>query len=818
MTVSSTTNKHSYNGNGSQTAFAYTFKIFVAADIKVYLDGVLKTINTHYTLSNVGVTGGGNVTFTSGSVPVAATGNVILLRSLALTQGVDLINYGAFDANIIESAYDKLTMMVQQLQEEVSRSIRFSATVYDGGTQEVSDTVANRAGKVLAYDASGNISIAAELGDWKGNWATNTAFELRDLVLDSATNNVYICVLAHTSGTLSSDVSASKWSLVINAAAVAASAATATTKASEASTSASTASTQATNSANSATAAASSASTATTKANTATTQASTATTKASEAATSASNAATSASTASTQATNSANSATASANSAGSITSAANTATTKASEASTSASTATTKASEASTSASTASTQATNAANSATASANSATASANSASGASTSATNAASSLSTFQGIFYGSLSSAPTSSIASGDLYFDSGTNAMKVYNGSSWQVVAPTVTTVDNSTWSGTDLAVVNGGTGASSEGAARTNLGLVIGTDVLAPDGDGSGLTGLPATGATTAQANAIIANTAKVTNSTSASDLTSGTLADARFPATLPAISGANLTNLPSGGATSINGLTDGFSSNGGGLGLGTNAIGMATKYRSIGIGWNAGAGPTSSSGYNINIGDYSLYSAGAGAKHNTCVGVYTMMTSTGNYNTCFGNNAGQSITTGNYNASIGKAAQPQAGTSSNQFTLGGGTINNLRCNDTSISGLSDVRDKTNIVDLPVSAGLAFVNALRPVVFNWDRRSWYDNETPDGSKVMETWRRWKPNSGLKQGFIAQEVQAAIGSEKCLVDTMIITDDNPDELEFAPQNLLTNVIKAVQELSTEINSLKARITELEA
>ena len=56
---------------------------------------------------------------------------------------------------------------------------------------------------------------------------------------------------------------------------------------------------------------------------------------------------------------------------------------------------------------------------------------------------------------------------------------------------------------------------------------------------------------TGITSSQASAITANTAKVTNSTSASDLTSGTLADARFPATLPAISGANLTNLPSGG---------------------------------------------------------------------------------------------------------------------------------------------------------------------------------------------------------------------------------------------------------------------------
>ena len=60
-----------------------------------------------------------------------------------------------------------------------------------------------------------------------------------------------------------------------------------------------------------------------------------------------------------------------------------------------------------------------------------------------------------------------------------------------------------------------------------------------------------GIAATSVTGAQASAITANTAKVTNSTSASDLTSGTLADARFPTTLPAISGANLTNLPSGG---------------------------------------------------------------------------------------------------------------------------------------------------------------------------------------------------------------------------------------------------------------------------
>ena len=44
------------------------------------------------------------------------------------------------------------------------------------------------------------------------------------------------------------------------------------------------------------------------------------------------------------------------------------------------------------------------------------------------------------------------------------------------------------------------------------------------------------------------AIAANTAKDLTALSASNLTSGTVPDARFPATLPAISGVNLTNLP------------------------------------------------------------------------------------------------------------------------------------------------------------------------------------------------------------------------------------------------------------------------------
>ena len=100
MTVSSSTNRVSYSGNGSLTTFAYTFKIFDQDDLTVILraaDGTetVQTITTNYTVTGVGDAGGGNVEFVSAPT---ATQTVVILREQPLTQGLDLVANDPFPA------------------------------------------------------------------------------------------------------------------------------------------------------------------------------------------------------------------------------------------------------------------------------------------------------------------------------------------------------------------------------------------------------------------------------------------------------------------------------------------------------------------------------------------------------------------------------------------------------------------------------------------------------------------------------------------------------------------------------------------------
>ena len=287
MTVSSTTTKVSYTGNGVTSVFAYTFKIFADSEINVWVDGVAKTLVTHYSVSGAGSSSGGNVTFTAGNIP-ASSESIVFTRTIARTQVTDYVENDTFPAETHEAALDKLTLISQEIDNKLSADIfKFAETVTDAGTVEISLDSATRSSKVLAFDSSGGLVATQEIGVYQGNWAASTAYAVRDLIKDTSNNNVYICITAHTSSgaqPISTNADVAKWTLIVDAASAATSATAAATSATSSASSATAAASSATAAASSATSAASSATSATSSASTATTQASAASTSATAAA------------------------------------------------------------------------------------------------------------------------------------------------------------------------------------------------------------------------------------------------------------------------------------------------------------------------------------------------------------------------------------------------------------------------------------------------------------------------------------------------------------------------------------------------------
>lgn len=275
----------------------------------------------------------------------------------------------------------------------------------------------------------------------------------------------------------------------------------------------------------------------------------------------------------------------------------------------------------------------------------------------------------------------------------------------------------------------------------------------------------------------------------------------------------ISGASMNPGTPGVAGVLKGAT-----NGNNTVLGEQAlIGLYTgAWNNTAVGLSAGTALTSG-GQNTLIGNQALLTAsstnsttavGQGALYfatsgdsNTAIGTQAgLYSTTGEQNVIIGAFAGTAgdysgpgvthLTTGSNNVIIGYNNSPSASDVSNEITLGNSSITSLRAAVTSITSLSDARDKKDVVDLPV--GLDFINNLKPVKFTWDTR--------DGAKVDVP----------EAGFIAQDLLATEELFGTKDWTKIVMDNNPEKLEAAPGKLIPILVKAIQELS-------ARLVELE-
>lgn len=136
MTVSTEVDHNDYIGNGVTTSFPYTFRIFKKSDLVVQVVDLNENItelilDTNYTVTGAGGYSGGNVILMSA---LANGYQISISRELPVTQETDLRNQGKFFAEVHEDAFDKLTMLIQQVRSWLSLALRkpsFVANYYD---------------------------------------------------------------------------------------------------------------------------------------------------------------------------------------------------------------------------------------------------------------------------------------------------------------------------------------------------------------------------------------------------------------------------------------------------------------------------------------------------------------------------------------------------------------------------------------------------------------------------------------------------------------------------------------------------------------
>ena len=273
-------------------------------------------------------------------------------------------------------------------------------------------------------------------------------------------------------------------------------------------------------------------------------------------------------------------------------------------------------------------------------------------------------------------------------------------------------------------------------------------------------------------------------------------------------------------------------------------GSIAIGIAADANGttnpIAIGAWSDAGNYSTAvgcGYSSNVRCYAAYTSSAFGYKAVAGGNYQV--AVGGFSYANNNNAhavGYSTTANGVNAN---AFGYQATAYQNEFVLGNSSINNLKCQDTSITGVSDSRDKTNITALTL--GLDFVNNIEPKAFNKNNRSEYYTaaydeptlETTEGIEQSYTFDQTAYEAGTQKtskrefGFIAQDVAAQLPAEYS--DARLTYSETEDNYGFDVQRFtigdMTPILwKALRELSnkhdqlqTDYDALLARVVALE-
>jgi len=160
--------KVSYTGSAGVGPYSFSFEILVEDDIAVYFNETLLTKTTDYSVT-INANGTGSVTLVvnvGGNIPATPDADdlVVILGAKDIERTTDFVTAGDLRAASLNEQLDALTIFMQQIKEEVDRSVK--APAFDPtGISMTLPKKANRVNAFIAFDANGDVSAAVPSDD-----------------------------------------------------------------------------------------------------------------------------------------------------------------------------------------------------------------------------------------------------------------------------------------------------------------------------------------------------------------------------------------------------------------------------------------------------------------------------------------------------------------------------------------------------------------------------------------------------------------------------------------------------------------------------
>jgi len=158
--------KVSYTGSAGVGPYAFSFEVLTEDDVAVYFNETQLTKTTDFTVT-LNVNGTGSVTLVTGTnVPTTPDADdlIVIVGARDVERTTDFVTAGDLRASALNEQLDALTIMVQQVAEEVERSVK--APVFDPtGIQMILPKQSERVNAFVAFDANGDISAAVPSDD-----------------------------------------------------------------------------------------------------------------------------------------------------------------------------------------------------------------------------------------------------------------------------------------------------------------------------------------------------------------------------------------------------------------------------------------------------------------------------------------------------------------------------------------------------------------------------------------------------------------------------------------------------------------------------